>query len=335
MESFLIIKDPHFAFGFQNRFRKDYEGDIRAKLEFIKNYCLQNSVDKIIFTGDVFDAQYEKKWSFKQYVKNKKILEEYFVNNGIVLYSVAGNHDFFNGKEEIKGTIYGEMVETGIIHHLSTSPYISKDIEIYGIDYSSDIEHIVGRLMEINIIPKPHNKRRAVVLHQNVTIKETPFTDLTYKFLAETFSNIDIFILGHYHVAEFESGVYIVQKPKETIFISPWNLTRVVRDYYVKMDEFDVNAIHLSIDDNNKLTLTTVPIPHKPFAQAFIPEMINFLHVSKKDQFKFFEQIKDFDMILEENTTDEEILQKLCYQASFSDEAVSMALKYLEGVGDE
>ena len=329
----MIIKDPHFAFGFQNRIRKDYEGDIRAKLEFIKNYCLQNSVDKIIFTGDVFDAQYEKKWSFKQYVKNKKVLEEYFIDNGIVLYSVAGNHDFFNGKEEIEGTIYGEMVETGIIHHLTSEPYISDAVEIHGVDYSSDIEHVIGRLIEIDTIPK-RGKQRAVVLHQNVTIDETPFTDLTYKFLSETFNNIDIFILGHYHVAEVDGGVYIDRKSKK-VFISPWNLTRVVRDYYVKMDKFEVNAVHMKIDEQGQFEFITVPIPHKPFAQAFIPEMINILHVSKKDQFEFFDKIKDFDVVLEENESDKSVLQKLKQQASFSEEAVQVALKYLEGVDSE
>ena len=78
MNQIIFIKDPHLAFGFQNRIRKNYEQDIRAKLEFISNYAQQYGIKNIVFTGDVFDHQQERGWSFRQFLANKNILEKYF-----------------------------------------------------------------------------------------------------------------------------------------------------------------------------------------------------------------------------------------------------------------
>jgi len=328
MDQFLIVKDPHLAFGFQHKIRKNYEEDIRAKLAYISDYCLQHNVENIVFTGDVFDAQYEKKWYFRQYLKNKHVLEEYFINKNIQIWSVAGNHDFFHGKETIDDTVFGEMINHGIIKHLAQEPLFLDSVEIFGIDYSNSLEKVTQQLMNIDNSPNPHKRLRLAVLHQNITKQSTPYTDYTYEFLANAFKNIHGYIIGHYHVAEFEDGYYRYEKDGQIVlFLSPWNLTRVVRDYHVKLDKFKVSALHFKIDLKTGIDIINVPVPYKKFEDAFIPEMINLLHVSKKEQFDFFENVNLEEITITDD--DNQLLSEIAKKNNFDDEVINVALQYL------
>ena len=145
MNKLIVIKDPHFSFGFQNRIRKNYEHDITEKLEFISQYATENGIQKIIFTGDVFDNHYECKWSFRQFKKNKNMLEKYFINRGLELWSIAGNHDFFHGQEIIENTVFGEMVEDGIINYLTEKPLEFYPMTVYGVDWSADKNRVIKK----------------------------------------------------------------------------------------------------------------------------------------------------------------------------------------------
>jgi len=314
----IFIKDPHLAFGFQNRIRKDYERDVREKLDFVSNYALQNNINNIVFTGDVFDHQHERGWSFKQFKKNKEVLEEYFVNRGLQLWSVAGNHDFFHGEERIEGTVFGEMVQDGIINYLTREPLTIDQLTIYGIDWSANKDKVIAKLDEIN----KKEGLKAVVIHMNITDKPTPFTDFTKEFLTQVYPNIHVWVLGHYHVGQAPKMI------NNKLFIDPWNLVRVARDYDVKMDKLNINMTVLEVGD--KLRAYDVDIPHRSFREAFIEDFVNMLQVGKKEIFKFFENI-NIEQVIEESASDDQLLDKLVIDAGISEAGKQRAIKYLKG----
>ncbi len=118
--NFLLIKDPHFMFGFRNNIRKHgWEHDIDSKINQIISYAETNSIKYIFFTGDVFEKSKKKDWSLNQLQQNKKRLKR-FKKAGIEIYSNAGNHDFFDGRESIEGTAFGEMVDLGLINYIGS-----------------------------------------------------------------------------------------------------------------------------------------------------------------------------------------------------------------------
>ena len=316
MNKIIFIKDPHLAFGFQNRIRKNYEQDIRAKLDFVSNYAVSNNIKNIIFTGDVFDHQQERGWSFKQFKKNKEVLEEYFISRGLQLWSIAGNHDFFHGQERIEGTVFGEMVQDKIIHYLPREPLTVGKLTIYGVNWSSSRDKVIVKLEEIN----KKEGAKACVIHMNVTEKQTPFTDFTHEFLTKVFPNIHIWILGHYHVGHEPSVI------NGKLFIDPWNMIRVARDYDTKLDKFNVNMVVL--DFTNKIKPLIVEIPHKKFRETFIEDFVNMLQVNKKDVFNFFNSI-DIEKVIEETDDDNTLLDKLAKEANISNDGKQLAIDYL------
>ena len=316
MDKIIFIKDPHLAFGFQNRIRKNYEQDVRAKLDFVSGYALSNNIKNIVFTGDVFDHQQERGWTFKQFKKNKEVLEEYFISRGLQLWSVVGNHDFFHGQERIEGTVFGEMVQDRIIHYLPREPLTVGQLTVYGVDWSSSRDKVIARLEEIN----KKEGVKACVIHMNVTEKQTPFTDFTHDFLTQVFPNIHVWVLGHYHIGHTPRVV------NGKLFIDPWNLVRVARDYDTKIDKFDVNMVELEVAD--KIKPAVIGIPHKKFREAFIEDFVNMLQVNKKEVFNFFNEI-DIEKVIEETDDDETLINKLVEEAGISNAGKQRAIEYL------
>ena len=125
--NFVSIKDIHLSFGFQNRIRTNYEKHLSAKLSHVTAYCLANNIDTIVLTGDIVDSSTEDKWSFKKYIKNKRVLEKLSDYNKLKIFSNVGNHDMFHGYEGTDETIFGELVRENVITNLTEHPIIKKD----------------------------------------------------------------------------------------------------------------------------------------------------------------------------------------------------------------
>lgn len=336
---FITIKDPHLSFGFQNRIRHNYEKNILAKLEFIKGYCKSNWIKYLICTGDVFDSSTEDKWSFKKYRKNKRVIESLGINNGVEIYSNVGNHDMFHGFEGHNETVFGEMVHDGFMKNITNSPLILEEdnsiIKVQGIDFSVDNNIILEnlRVFDEEIIPGKIIYKVAV-LHSNITPDEvTHVTDFTYKSLIDTFPDIDMFICGHYHLG-YPTTEILREDGKSAIFINNWNLTRVVRDYEVQLDEHTPEFEHviISYDIINHKFITdikNIKIPFVPYKDAFIDKVIDILRKSKQEIFNFFSQINFADIKEDSKSTDEELLEKIKTKNKFSDLGVLTALQYL------
>ena len=338
---FITMKDPHFSFGFQNRIRTSYEKHILQKLDFVKDYCAKDEVENLIFTGDVFDSSAEDKWSFKKYRKNKRVLEQ-FSKQGINLYSNVGNHDMFHGWEESNDTIFGEMVHDGILNNITTNPIVITEegvpaiIKIQGVDYSNEDNVILENIRTFDEEQYPgYQMFKVAVLHSNVTPDTVSYvTDFTYKALADQFPDIDMFILGHYHVG-YDTTIY--DRPdngKPCYFVNNWNFTRVVRDYETELDEHvpefeHINIMYDKITGTFGATCVTIPVPFIPYKNAFISKAIDLLKKSKNDIFNFFENIDIEEVKQNSKSSDDELIEKIAEKSKYSDEAHSLAVQYL------
>jgi predicted MPP superfamily phosphohydrolase len=127
----IIIKDPHCNWGFANRIRHNHEDDLDFKWGFLQDYMNQNNIQDLIITGDLVDSNDEKKWSFKQYYKNKEKLLKF--KQSKTFWSIAGNHDMLNGFEGVNETPFGEFVRENVIEHLTNKPIcLGENSWIYG-----------------------------------------------------------------------------------------------------------------------------------------------------------------------------------------------------------
>jgi len=326
---YLMIKDPHFSFSFRNNIRKaGWERAIDDKLTQIIDYALLNQISSILFTGDVFEKSKRRDWSFAQFQANKKRLQR-FKDAGLVVYSNLGNHDMMDGSEDISGTVFGEMRDLGLINYIGTgmNPYVfevgSVRIGLFGIDHHQNQETILEELSRISLYPEIDYK--IMLMHSNVTDTNTRLTDFTYNQLS-TYS-IDIINCGHWHL-EPEGGA--IQDLNGTYFLNPWNLTRVMRDYHVKLDEHKPSFIHSSISvDNNDIqsSFKEIELRVLPFSEAFNPDIINLLQELGKDSFKFFEKISlDQD---DDISDDETLIDSLAKAYDISENSIKIAKELL------
>lgn len=342
---FISIKDPHFNFGFANRIRYSHESDMISKVEFVRKWCKDHKIENIIITGDLTDTNEERKWSFNQYVENKNQLLK-FKDDNIKLWSVAGNHDMFNGVAQTTKTVFGELVREGVIGYLTRNSFeqafvdqngISKNIRIFGIDYSKHKEIVQERLKLLNENLNHPNDLTLVVFHSHCTPSEIAVTDFTYENLVKEYPNIDCFICGHYH-GGFPTGVYFKndgQNKDHVMIINNWSFQRVVRDYYNELNvhtpEFEHVKIGWSVAINNFIIAReTIKIPCKSYDETFKPKAVELLKLTKKEQFQFFEEINFDD--LEYSDDDLETLKNISKRDEVNPEVVALAIKYLNNV---
>ena len=279
-------------FGFSNNIRKSrpgssWEKNIIDKLKFIAQQMNSKGIRILIISGDVFDKSKRSEWSFNKWLLQKKIIQDIFLDNGIEIYSVQGNHDMFDGKDSTDDTIFGEMVDNGIINHLTISPLEFHTpngiIQIHGMDYSFTKEIQRRKFEELNSISE--NIITMCVSHTNISPNEEQLTDFTYKELSELYPNINVHLCGHYHLG-FDDKIV-----NGITFVNPWNLTRVVREYQVRMDNHIPEMVIIDLDrytPDNTDYIEHLPLPCTPFHETFNEEVISVLKENQK--FKFFEE---------------------------------------------
>jgi len=314
----ITVKDPHFAYGFKNMIRKNYERDMDNKLEFINNYCKDNNIDTMLATGDICDKN-TKKFSTKQYGTLKRKIRNNL--NQINLISNVGNHDMENGLEiqeetEEYTTVFDELCDDNLLQNITRKPFINNLVYIQGVDFNSDREIVLENIKQFN--EKDVNGLcKIIVLHSNVTPGDEKKTQFTYTQLMQDFEDIDIFVNGHYHIG-YPTKVMPRMRGKIAYFINNWNLHRVMRDYDVSLNEHNVNMSHVKIGVpiNNggviqhQISIKDVDIPHLSYEEAFEIKNIDLLVKTEDEIFDFFQK-NNFDDLSTFRKTDSELIKQL------------------------
>ena len=196
---FGLIKDPHFNFGFPNKSRVQYEYDMVKKMDWVASQLKARGCNKLLITGDLLDNSYESKWSFKHYISIRNYLKERWINKGIKVYSIVGNHDMFNGSTDIKGTVFYELENEGLVERISIENcFVDNDagLKILGVDYYPQLKDSTDKLLEVDqIASKETNLKTGVIFHANCSPREEMgFINYTYDQLETMFPNIDLFL---------------------------------------------------------------------------------------------------------------------------------------------
>ncbi len=314
---FILVKDPHFQYAFRNNIRlSGWEKDIDHKINQIISYMTDHSIKNLFFTGDVFDKSKRKDWSFSQFQANMERLR-WFKDAGIKIYSNLGNHDLSNGgRESIEDTIFEMAVELGLLNYIGSGMdpikfpvgNIDKDndgslgeVLLFGVDYHLSPDKINYELQSINDFPRGLQSSKLVLMHSNITSNNTRLTDFTYEQLSGF--DIDMIGCGHYHLVP-EGGA--IQSLNGTTFLNPFNLSRVARDYLVKMDEHRPEFIHTKItflpgvkpqEESKEIFLDV-----KKFSEAFSIETIKLeLEEDLSDDDKLLENLARINQITEKS----------------------------------
>ena len=163
--------------------------------------CIQEKVEFILFTGDLFDSAFPPIEILKEtFAEFKKIKEA-----GIKSYLIAGSHDY-----SVSGKTFLEVLEKSGLCEISKheenensvilSPIKHKTVYIYGYPgKKSGLE--IQSLKKLKILEPYKDNFRILMLHTTLTeaIKNLPIESISLSELPKA----DYYALGHIHI-DFE-----------------------------------------------------------------------------------------------------------------------------------
>ena len=158
---FAHISDIHL--GQRQYHLPEREQDIYDTLKQAINRSIEEKVDFVIFSGDIFDGTRPPNEAVLLLMQQLMLLKE----NGIQSYFVLGDHD----KPRVKGNAIVWLYSmTGISHHLGDEdPIKFKDVLLIGLDHhdeGKDLEVLLEKFQKIDSLAKEHTGHKILVLHQ-------------------------------------------------------------------------------------------------------------------------------------------------------------------------
>ena len=258
----LIIKDPHFRFGFDKpRGRTEtFHTDILDKLKQIVELGKEHKTTNLIITGDVFDIKAKSLYTLdiiKENFTAIQLLKRQFKN----IYTIAGNHDLpYASLQEKPHSFYQFCIDNQLFHDIASNPTTIDNTYLYGIDYQGDWNKTLAIL---NHHDTKDNNPKVVVIHEYlVPVGESLNMEThSYKEL-EHLKNHTAIITGHLHKG------YPTDTSKTPIIVNQWNMTRLARGYMTQ--EHHTPEVTLIDIDLFETTITHIPLKVKDYHSCFM-----------------------------------------------------------------
>ncbi len=334
---YVFVKDMHLMYNFRNNIRKPgWEKAIDDKLQQILDYMKINKIEYLFTAGDIFDKSIKKQWSFSQFQANMERLR-WFKEAGIKIYSNRGNHDLSNGgRESIEDTIFEMAVDLGLLNYIGTGMEPIRfpvddlgEVLLFGVDYHVSTDKVLDEIKLVSAYPHGQQSSKICLMHSNITSDTERLTDFTYDQLSV--NDIDVIGCGHYHM--MPSGGSI-QEVGGTHFLNPFNLTRVTREYSVKLDEHKPEFIHSRItflpESDPIYDFKEIFLNVGKFSETFNVDLINMLQELGKDRFAFFDEVGLDGLEEDEDINDDELLlDTLAKTQEISKDSVKIAKELL------
>ena len=174
-------------------------------LEYILNYCIKNDIEKVVFGGDMFE---KREIVYTEHLtKTKKILKK-FINNGIELIMVVGNHDmpYLN---KVDNNVLEVFEEYGVF---STG----EDIFYYGTVEGFDlyIQNYTEHFQKDIFPTKKGNNKKILFSHLDIIdfdLNSKKKSEIGFK--DEKFEHFDLVLNGHYHNFQKRNNIIIQGSP--------------------------------------------------------------------------------------------------------------------------
>lgn len=205
-----FIGDPHFDYSTPSSRLDDYKELTITKLHNLLNLAIENEVDKIFMTGDVFNKVDQS----LTYIHDLINALNKFKDNNIEIYAIWGNHDLRNNNLAISDkTPLSLLFKAGIMKYLPIEGIkLAYDTFIYGLDFTK-----IDEVDNIKVAPENTN----ILMMHYATDNTIPYESIS----REDLNKFDIVVSGHDHTYYEISGA----KP---IMLRPGSFTRRTRDVY-------------------------------------------------------------------------------------------------------
>ena len=187
---FAHLADTHLGyrqFGLDER-----EGDFYEVFEKIIDRIIEENVDFVIHSGDLFDNSRPSPRALLVFQKGLLKLK----NANIPVFAVAGNHDVVLRKKAIPPQVLFKKFGLKVISPINTN-YMYEDVFIAGLPYypSSQIKNFKNKLADISRKATDHDKS-ILILHQGID----KYFNLQYEVeIGDIPDNFNYYAMGHLH----------------------------------------------------------------------------------------------------------------------------------------
>ncbi len=184
---FAHISDTHL--GQRQYHLPEREQDIYDALKQAINRIIEEKVDFVIFSGDIFDRSRPPNDAVLLLMEQLMLLKE----KGIQLYFILGQHD--SPKSE-QNAILWLYTMTEVAHYLGDGKPENflkqgKDVLLIGFDHhdkGNDLEELLKKFKEIDSMAKEHDGHKILVLHQGLNDVDDFVGDLNVNDLPKNFT---------------------------------------------------------------------------------------------------------------------------------------------------
>lgn len=324
---FAHISDTHLG---QYRSKKDRINDTYNAFEQIVEKCIEEKIDFLILSGDIFDRSHPPNDAILFLMKQFMRLKE----NGIQSYFILGDHDQPKTRQNAIHWIYSM---TNSAHHLGDgNPVKFKDVLLYGFDHhdiGNDLDELLEKFKTIDKEILSHNGHKILILHQGLNdvhqfagemnVNDLP-KNFTYYAIGDIHKNFEkkydflegplvypgsIELASTEPIKESEKGFYIIDISSEKA-IPKWIPLELRPRFEVETEAKDIES---KIDE----LISKIDPFHKPLVNLTITNLENFDQIRPK-----IEQLQ------------ENVLE-LSYSTKSSDEQYSILIDESESIDED
>jgi len=289
---FAHVSDTHLG---QYRSKKDRIDDTYNAFEQVITKCIEEKIDFLIITGDIFDRSHPANDAILFLMKQFLRLKE----NDIQSYFILGDHDQPKTRQNAIHWIYSM---TNSARHLGDSnPIKFKDVILYGFDHhdvGNDLDELIEKFKIIDTEVVKHNGHRILVLHQGLNdvhkfAGELNASDLpknfTYYAIGDIHKNFEkkydflggplvypgsIELASTEPIKESAKGFYIIDISSEKA-IPKWIELELRPRFEI---EVDVNDVEKKIDE----LILKINSSHKPLVSLTVTNVEDFDQIRPK-----------------------------------------------------
>jgi DNA repair exonuclease SbcCD nuclease subunit len=324
---FAHVSDTHLG---QYRSKKDRIDDTYNAFEQVITKCIEEKIDFLIITGDIFDRSHPANDAILFLMKQFLRLKE----NDIQSYFILGDHDQPKTRQNAIHWIYSM---TNSARHLGDSnPIKFKDVILYGFDHhdvGNDLDELIEKFKIIDTEVVKHNGHRILVLHQGLNdvhkfAGELNASDLpknfTYYAIGDIHKNFEkkydflggplvypgsIELASTEPIKESAKGFYIIDISSEKA-IPKWIELELRPRFEI---EVDVNDVEKKIDE----LILKINSSHKPLVSLTVTN------------------VEDFDQIRPKIEQLQENVLELSYSTKLTDEQYPILTDESESIDDD
>ena len=187
---FAHLADTHL--GYRQFGLHDREKDFYEVFEKIIDKIIEEDVDFVIHSGDLFDNSRPSPMALLTFQKGLIKLK----NANIPIYAIAGNHDSIQRKGTIPPQVLFKKLGLKVISPINTN-YMYDDVFIAGLPFypSSQDKNLKNKLAELSKKAANHEKS-ILVLHQGID----KYFNLQYELeIGDIPDNFNYYAMGHLH----------------------------------------------------------------------------------------------------------------------------------------